>query len=175
MFAAVFAALTQVFAIMQEVVTQHMGNMNRDIGKAANFLRLLDMPERTGKEGVPYFAKGIAAKNISFSYPGRTTPSIKNLSLNIAAGETIAIVGENGAGKSTLVRLLTGIYCPTEGKVLVGGLDTSEYSSSSVLKGISGIFQKYQRYKMTLKENVAISDHISCADPDKIKSVLDDA
>ena len=175
MFAAVFAALTQIFAIMQEVVKQHMGSMNRDMGKVVNFIRLLDMPERTGEEGKPDFSKGIVAENISFNYPGREMPSIKNVSLNIAEGETIAIVGENGAGKSTLVRLLTGIYCPTEGKVLVGGLDTAGYSSSSVFQGISGVFQKYQRYKMTLKENVAISDSTIEADSDKIRVVLEEA
>lgn len=174
MFAAVFAALTQIFAIMQEVVKQHMGNMNRDIGKVVNFLRLLDMPERNGEEGELDFSKGIIAENISFCYPGREIPSIKNVSFTISDKETIAIVGENGAGKSTLVRLLTGIYRPTKGRVLVGGLDTAKYSSS-VFKGISGVFQKYQRYKMTLKENVAISDNTIEADEDKIKSVLKDA
>ena len=173
-FAAVFAALTQIFAIMQEVVKQHMGNMNRDIGKVVNFIRLLDMPERVGKEGKVDFSKGIVAENISFSYPGMDTPSIKNVSLNIVDGETIAIVGENGAGKSTLVRLLTGIYCPTEGRVLVGGLDTAKYSFS-VWEGISGVFQKYQRYKMTLRENVTISNITMEADEDKVKSVLEEA
>lgn len=175
MFAAVFAALTQIFSIMQEIVRQHMGNMNKDMGKVVNFIRLLDMPERIGEEGEIDLTKGIAAENISFCYPGKDTPSVQNVSLNIAGGETIAIVGENGAGKSTLVRLLTGIYRPTEGTVLIGGLDTAKYSSSSVYKGISGVFQRYQRYKMTLKENVAISDPAIEADPDKIKSVLDEA
>lgn len=175
MFAAVFSALTQIFAIMQEIVRQHMGNMNRDVGKVVNFIRLLDMPERTGDEGEIDFTKGIAAENISFYYPGRDIPSIKNVSLNIADGETIAIVGENGAGKSTLVRLLTGIYRPAQGRVLIGGLDTARYSSSAVMQGISGVFQKYQRYKMTLGENVSISDCAIEADPDKIRSVLEEA
>lgn len=175
MFAAVFAALAQIFAIMQEVVRQHMGSMNRDVGKVVNFIRLLDMPERGGEEKEPDFAKGILAENISFSYPGRATPSVRNVSLSIGDGETIAIVGENGAGKSTLVRLLTGIYHPSEGKVLAGGLDTAACSSVSVSKGISGVFQKYQRYKMTLKENVAISDTGARADPDKVRAVLEEA
>lgn len=175
MFAAVFSALTQVFAIMQEVVNRHMGGMNRDMGKVVNFIRLLDMPERSGEEGEIDFTKGITAENISFTYPGRDAPSIKNVSLNIKAGETIAIVGENGAGKSTLVRLLTGIYRPTKGNVQIGGLDTVKYSPSSIFKGISGVFQKYQRYKMTLKENVAISDNTIEADENRIKAVLDEA
>jgi ATP-binding cassette subfamily B protein len=175
MFAAVFAALTQIFAIMQEVVKQHMGNMNRDVGKVVNFLRLLDMPERIGEEGEHDFTKGIVAENISFTYPGRDMPSVRDVSLTIGAKETIAIVGENGAGKSTLVRLLTGIYRPTQGHVFVGGLDTARYSSASIFKGISGVFQKYQRYKMTLKENVSISDNTVVADTDRISSILEEA
>ena len=175
MFAAVFAALGQIFAIMQEIVTQHIGNMNRDMGKVVNFIRLLDMQEHTGTEGETDFARGVAAKDISFTYPGRDKPAIKNVSLEIAEGETIAIVGENGAGKSTLVRLLTGIYRPSEGKVFIGGLDTAVASPASVYKGVSGVFQKYQRYKMTLKENVAISDVSAEAGAEKIHSVLSEA
>lgn len=175
MFAAVFSALTQVFAIMQEVVRQHMGNMNRDIGKVMNFIHILDAPQRTGEDGETDFSKGIIAENISFSYPKGTVPAIKNVSIHIKEGETVAVVGENGAGKSTLVRLLTGIYRPTEGSVLVGGLDTRKYASSSVFQGISGVFQKYQRYKMTLKENVSISDTMKEADADRIRLTLKEA
>lgn len=175
MFAAVFAALTQIFAIMQEVAKQHMGNMNRDVGKVVNFLRLLAMPEREGEEGKPDFTKGIVAENISFCYPGRETLSIKNVSLQIAGGETIAIVGENGAGKSTLVRLLTGIYRPGSGRVLAGGLDTARYLPVSVFQETSGVFQKYQRYRMTLKENIAISDSMSEADPGRARAALEES
>ena len=175
MFAAVFAALNQIFGIMQEIVKQHIGNMNRDIGKVVNFIRLLDMPERSGTEESVDFAKGVIANDISFTYPGRDKPAISNVSLEIVDGETIAIVGENGAGKSTLVRLLTGIYRPSQGKVLIGGADTSEASPASLYKGVSGVFQKYQRYKMTLEENVAISDPSVKEDPKRINSALDEA
>jgi ATP-binding cassette subfamily B protein len=174
-FAAVFAALGQIFNIMQEIVKQHMGNMNRDIGKVINFIRMLDMPEQTGVDGTPDFTKGVVAESISFTYPGRFKPAVRKVSLTIAEGETIAIVGENGAGKSTLVRLLTGIYRPSEGKVTIGGLDTTEIAPTSVYKGISGVFQKYQRYKMTLGENVAISNMSAKADPMQIDTALHEA
>jgi ATP-binding cassette subfamily B protein len=175
MFAAVFAALGQIFNIMQEIVSRHMGNMNKDIGKVINFLHLLDMPERAGAVEVPDFTKGVVAEGISFTYPGREKPAIRNVSLSLAEGETIAVVGENGAGKSTLVRLLTGIYRPLEGKVIIGGLDTVKTAPSSVYKRISGVFQKYQRYKMTLEENVAISENLAGGDLEKIDSVLREA
>ena len=166
-FAAVFAALGQIFGLMQEIVNWHIGNLNKDFGKVTNYVRMLDCPERTGADGTPDFAKGVAAENVSFTYPGRTEPAVKSVSLTIADGETIAIVGENGAGKSTMVRLLTGIYRPTVGKVTAGGLDTAQVAPESVHKRVSGVFQKYQRYKMTLKENVMISD--IGAEPDDAK------
>ena len=174
-FAAVFAALGQIFAIMQEIITQHIGNLNKDIGKVTNFIRMLEMPERTGSEGTQDFREGVIAENISFTYPGRDTPAIQNVSLTLHDGETIAIVGENGAGKSTLVRLLTGIYQPSEGSVSVGGLDTIKTAPESVYKGISGVFQKYQRYKMTLNENVSISDFPTDSNPDRINKALQEA
>ena len=157
-FAAIFASLSMIFGIMQEVIVMHIGNMNRDLGKVANFVRMIDLPERTGVVETPDFEKNVVAENISFTYPGREEPAVKNVSLCLKNGETIAIVGENGAGKSTLVRLLTGIYHPSEGKVIIGGLDTNKTAPQSIYQNTSGVFQKYQKYKMTLNENVIISD-----------------
>jgi len=174
-FAAVFAAIGNIFHIMHEVVNYHIGNMNKDIGKVKNFIRMLDMPERTGDTGTLDFSQGITAEGISFTYHGREEPAVNNVSLSIADGETIAIVGENGAGKSTLVRLLTGVYRPTAGKVTVGGLDTAEAAQVSVFNGISGVFQKYQRYKMVLGENVAISDTRVVPEDEKIELALSEA
>lgn len=174
-FAAVFAALGTIFYVMQEIVNMHIGNLNKDIGKVSNFIRMLDMPERTGSDGTLDFSKGIVAENIFFTYPGRDEPAVRDVSLTIANGETIAIVGENGAGKSTLVHLLTGIYRPSKGKVMVGGLDTAEIANMSVYKGISGVFQKYQRYKMTLEENVAISDTETGTRSEKLETALHEA
>jgi len=171
-FAAVFAALGEIFNLMEDVIWSTLGNMSREIGKVANFVRVLDMPERVGAEGTSDFTKGIVAKNISFTYPGRDTPAVSNVSLSIANGETVAIVGENGAGKSTLVRLLTGIYHPTKGNVTVGGLDTAKTAPKSIYQGISGVFQKYQRYKMTLEENISISDTSKGTDLAGIETAL---
>ena len=173
-FAAVFNALGMVFGIMQEIINWHLGNVNKNLGKVVNFIRMLDMPERTGADGTPDFTKGVAAENVSFTYPGRDAPAVNGVSLTIADGETVAIVGENGAGKSTLVRLLTGIYRPSEGRVTVGGLDTAETAPASVYRGISGVFQRYQKYKMTLEENVTISD-AETAGPERLNTALQEA
>ena len=171
-FAAVFSSLGLIFYIMQEIFYNHINNMNKDIGKVANFVRMLDIPEQKGTEGTPDFSKGIVADSVTFAYPGRESHAVSDVSLTVADGETVAIVGENGAGKSTLVRLLTGIYQPTAGKVTAGGLDTAETAPFSVFKGISGVFQKYQRYKMTLAENVTISDTGTQIDKKKMENAI---
>jgi ATP-binding cassette subfamily B protein len=174
-FAAIFAALGQIFDIMQSVMRWDINGITREVGKVTNFFRILDLPERTGIEGTHNFTKGIVVENVSFIYPGRDEHALSNVSLTITDGETIAIVGENGSGKSTLVRLLTGMYTPSEGRVLIGGLDTIFTAPSSIYYDISGVFQEYQRYKMTLFDNVIISNTKIEHDKSTVEEVLKDA
>ena len=174
-FAAVFGALNGIFGVMDELLIWNMGSVTKNVGKIANYMRVLDMEEIDGTQGTPDFSHGVIAKNICFAYPGREESAIRNLSLEIKDGETIAIVGENGAGKSTLVRLLTGIYRPDSGNVTIGGLDSAKTHPNALYSGISGVFQRYQRYKMTLEENVAISDTASATDTGKIGAVINEA
>lgn len=177
-FAAVFTALRAVFSMMQQIISGHIANMNQSFGKVINFVKLMDMPNVEGKKQIPDMTKGISARNVSFTYWGRETPALKDINLEIGPKETIAIVGENGAGKSTLVRLLTGIYRPTEGNVYIGGADTAETEAESLYSGISGVFQKVQKYKMSLADNVCLSDDDKCHagyDEAKIKKALDEA
>ena len=158
-FAAVFGTLSMLFGIMQRLVNVMLGSLYQDMGKIANFIRLLDWEERPPAKNTPNFAHGIVADGVSFTYHGRDVPAVQDISLKINPGETIAIVGENGAGKSTLVRLLTGIFQPTQGSVLIGGVQNPTF------EGISAVFQQYVRYKMTLAENVGISDVYSTEAP----------
>lgn len=116
------------------------------------------MDEVNGKEEIPDSSKGITAQNVTFAYPGYHKAAVNDVSLKVNPGETVAVVGENGSGKSTLVRLLTGLYLPDEGIVSLGGVQTKNASRRSIYEGVSGVFQNFQRYKMTLAENVAISD-----------------
>jgi len=157
-FAAVFGSIGMLFAIMQEMINGHIGNMAKNMGKAHNFIRFMELPERAGDAAEPVYEQGIVADNASFTYPGAENKSVDGVSLAIRAGETVAIVGENGAGKTTLVRLLMGLYVPTGGKITLNGMDTSMVNGRSLFSGLSGVFQRYQRYQMTLEENVHISD-----------------
>jgi len=166
-FAAVFGSLGMLFSIMEEVVCRHVGEMSKNFGKLKNLYRFLNLPERVGsgrqsqgplRDTVDHLAAhGVSLKAASFRYPGAERDALERVSLDILPGETIAIVGENGSGKSTLVRLLCGLYLPTEGDVQIGGASTRALSPAMAFASLSGVFQKFQRYKMTLGENIELS------------------
>src|SRR5713226_4292258 len=101
----------------------------------------------------------IEFRNVSFTYPGKdpeTQAALKNVSFIISAGEAIALVGRNGAGKTTLVKLLTRLYDPDEGEILVGGRNIKEYDLKTLRQEIGVIFQDYVSYYLTARENVGI-------------------
>lgn len=157
-FTAVFISLDSFVGIMKELLYGSVSQLAQNAGTVNNFINFMNMPERNGKDVKLDFNSGIEVINTSFKYPGAEKPALDNVSLKIASGETMAIVGENGAGKTTLVRLITGLYLPAEGTVEIDGMNTKEVAVSSIYKGISAVFQKYQKYKMTLNDNVNISD-----------------
>ena len=154
-FAAVYSSLGGLFSIMEEIVVQHLGNIAKDLGTIRNFVRFFDLPERTGDTCTP--TGPIALTDVTFRYPGAPEDTIKGITLTIQPGETVAIVGGNGAGKSTLVRLIAGLYLPGSGSVTVGGTDTRHVQPAALHARLSAVFQKYQRYRMTLGDNVALS------------------
>jgi len=156
-FSAVFTSIGLLFSIMDEMICNHIGELTKNIGSVRNFINYIDLPERRGEDRAVDAGDGVVLEHASFRYPGAGQNALDGVTLRISKGETVAIVGENGAGKTTLVRLITGIYTPTEGTARIGGADTSEISAQSIMGGISAVFQKYQRYKMTLGENIAIS------------------
>lgn len=106
----------------------------------------LEVPEDTGLD--------IEFRNVSFTYPDKSEPVLKNLNFTLHAGESIAIVGQNGAGKTTLVKLVTRLYDPTEGEILIGGHNIKEYDPHELREQIGVIFQDYVRYNMTVGENI---------------------
>lgn len=173
-FAAIFAALTQIFDIMQTIMTWDISGINKDIGKVTNLIKIYDSAELSGLSGTHDFSKGIIAKNVGFIYPGRNEMALANVSVTIRDGEFIAIVGENGSGKSTLVKILTGLYRPSVGTAIIGELDSEVIAPRYIYNEISGVFQDYQRYKMTLAENVSISEIGIGMDELRIKSTLMD-
>ena len=176
-FAAVFTALRAIFGMMRQIICGHIANISQGFGKVANFIDLMDHPVVGGDAGIADMSKGVELDNVSFTYWGKEDAAVRNVNLHIDQKETIALVGENGAGKSTLVRLMTGIYRPTEGEVRIGGLSTAKTNPQSLYKGISGVFQKVNHYKMTLRDNVLLSEPNQLSkggDSNRIKSILDE-
>ena len=174
-FAAVTASIDALFGLMEEAVCMHMTEISKGLGTSSNLLMFLDLPERGGGLLLPTNGE-IHAENISFSYPGSDKKAVNGVSLEIKSGETVAVVGENGSGKTTLVRLLTGIYIPNEGEVLIGGSDTRLASQEALFSKTSAVFQHYQHYKMTLRDNISISDVVENSDDEILdeKAVLAD-
>jgi ATP-binding cassette subfamily B protein len=98
--------------------------------------------------------QGIEFRNVSFRYPGRSDWALRDVSFRIAPHERIALVGLNGAGKTTLVKLLVRLYDPTEGQVLLDGVDLREYDLNSLRENIAVLFQDFVRYQFTARENI---------------------
>jgi ATP-binding cassette subfamily B protein len=170
-FAAVYGAIGFIFDLMNEIISRHIGSIASSLGKAHNFIRFMELPERGGAAVTRKNGDGIRAENASFKYPNAETESVAGVNLHIRSGETVAIVGENGAGKTTLARLLTGIYKPTAGRVTVFGMDTCAADAESLFDNVSGVFQKYQKYQMTLKDNTVISDFKNSQRKDKLQEI----
>ncbi len=114
----------------------------------------------------------IAFENVSFRYPGTERKILKNVTFYVKEGESIAFVGENGAGKSTLIKLLCGLYEPDTGNVTVGGIPVRELSPKLRTQVLSAVFQDFQEYQMTLRENVAIGNLEALADDKKLLGAL---
>ncbi len=101
---------------------------------------------------------GIRFENVSFTYPGSTKPALKDISLHLKPGEKLAIVGENGSGKTTLIKLLTRLYTPESGRILLDGLNLEEWDLDELRRRIGVIFQNFVRYQFTVGENIGVGD-----------------
>lgn len=156
LFGAIYFAMDSLFKWFEELFDR-LGFALENAAFGGNYLAFLGLPERRqGKDRLRH-DQGLELRHVSFRYPGAVENAIDDISIKIEPGQTVAIVGENGAGKSSLVRLLAGLYPPDGGVVLVGGIDPQKAADGERFKGISAVFQLYQRYRMTLLENVCIS------------------
>ncbi len=100
--------------------------------------------------------QGIEFRNVSFAYPGTTRLVLKDFNFHLRPGERVALIGENGQGKTTIVKLITRLYDPTEGQILIDGVDLREYDMEDLCHEIGVIFQDFMRYEMTARDNIAV-------------------
>ena len=156
-FAAILSSLDNISDRLDTMFRNTLPRLTDNIGSAENYMAFMDLPERKAVKEIPE-GKRVSFCKVSFAYPGNREPALHQIDLDIKEGETIAIVGENGAGKSTFAKLLLGLYCPTEGRVEIDGVDTREIAPGNSAGKLSAVFQNFQKYKMSLGENVFLSD-----------------
>ncbi len=128
--------LSNLYEFLEQDISKHIGKATRGV--------------------IP--GDGIRFENVSFTYPGSPKPALKGISLHLKPGEKLAIVGENGSGKTTLIKLLTRLYTPESGRILLDGLDLQEWDIDVVRRRIGVIFQNFVRYQFTVGENVGVGD-----------------
>ena len=114
----------------------------------------------------------IEFKNVNFTYPNAEKRTINNMSFKVNKGENIAIVGENGAGKTTAIKLLCGLYYPTEGDILINGKNNKSFSADSYFDLFSAVFQDYNFLPMTIAENICATSNY---DKEKLNSAFEKA
>lgn len=100
--------------------------------------------------------EGFVFEGVGFRYPGSEEWAVRDVSFSIGPGERVALVGENGAGKTTLVKLLTRLYDPSEGRILLEGVDLRKYDLDALRRAVGVIFQDFFRYDLTAHENIAV-------------------
>jgi ATP-binding cassette subfamily B protein len=146
---AVAASLSAISGMYEDNL--YLSNLYDYLGQA--------VPTRLGhaKKG-PEPERGLEFKNVSFTYPGSTAKALTNVSFQISPGESLALVGENGSGKTTLIKLLTRLYDPTEGNIILDGLDLQDWDVEALRQRIGVIFQDFGRYQFSVGENIGAGD-----------------
>lgn len=138
-----------------------IGGMYEDNLYLSNLYEFLEeqVPPPVGQATAgPRPGDGIRFENVSFAYPGSEQPAVTGLTLHIPPGSKLALVGQNGSGKTTLIKLLTRLYSPTEGRVLLDGLDLEAWDPEALRRRVGVIFQDFARYQFTVGENVGVGD-----------------
>jgi len=113
--------------------------------------------------------RGIRFENVGFHYPGKDNWALRHVDLAIAPGDSIALVGENGAGKTTFVKLLSGLYQPTEGHIVLDGRDLSTWDPEQLRRRFGVLFQDFNKYQLKLRENIGLGSVAHLTDEPRIE------
>jgi len=149
-------------------ILSSIGGMYEDSLYLSNLYEFLEYeaPDDGGNatEG-PNPGDGIRFEHVSFTYPDAQSPALSDVTLHLHPGRKLALVGENGAGKTTLIKLLTRLYRPTEGRILLDGLELDAWDLAVLRKRIGVIFQDFVRYQLAAGENIGVGDGLAFDDP----------
>ena len=138
-----------------------IGGLYEDNLYLSNLYEYLEQPALTwgGAEAHgPDPSAGVVFENVSFTYPGASRPAVRDLSLTLAPGQSVGIVGRNGSGKTTLIKLLAGLYPVDEGRISYEGRNLEDWDAELLRKRIGIIFQDFNRYQLEVGENIGIGD-----------------
>jgi ATP-binding cassette subfamily B protein len=145
-----------------------VGGMYEDNLYLSTLYGFLSIPVRPRRGGATVGERpgdGLRLEEVSFVYPGGTTPALREVTLHVPPGERLALVGHNGSGKTTLVKLITGLYTPTAGRVVYDGTDLRDWDPDAFQRRIGVIFQDFVRYQFHVGENIGVGDVAHVADP----------
>jgi ATP-binding cassette, subfamily B, bacterial len=147
-----------------------IGGMYEDNLYLSNLYDYLEQPAEgvrgTATTGLDPLA-GLEFDDVSFEYPGATTPALRDVTLHVRPGQSVALVGSNGSGKTTLVKLLAGLYTPTRGVVRYQGRDLKDWDPVALRQRIGVIFQDFNRYQLKVGENIGAGDVAAFDDPER--------
>lgn len=129
----------------------------------SNLFEYLEQPVGRGsaaglKGAGPNPGDGVRFEGVEFVYPGASAPALSGVDLHVRPGQSLALVGQNGSGKTTLIKLLTRLYQPTRGRILLDGLDLNDWDEDTLRRRIGVIFQDFARYQMLVGENIGAGD-----------------
>jgi ATP-binding cassette subfamily B protein len=157
--------------LITTAIVQAMGNIQQAFSTASgvadqalfltDLLAFFEMKPRVeskpnGVRAPRPIVDGFEFRNVSFAYPGTTRRVLRDFNFTLRPGQRVALIGENGQGKTTIVKLITRLYDPTEGEILLDGVDLREYDLEDLHSEIGVIFQDFMRYEMTARENIAV-------------------
>lgn len=173
-----FTFLTGAFSRSRSYIERILSGFN-DISEQAIFLQdlfeffAMQPTIRSRPEALPAprpIRRGFEFRNVSFGYPGSDRMVVQNINFHLHPLEKVALIGENGAGKTTLVKLLARLYDPTEGQILLDGVDLREYDVEDLRREIGVIFQDYIRYDMLARENIGFGKVESMAEQSRLET-----
>jgi ATP-binding cassette, subfamily B, bacterial len=167
-----YQAFQQSQTLLQQLLDNLAGLYENSLF-LANFYQFLNLeskvPEPLNPLPVPLpLRQGIQFEQVSFHYPQSQRMLLKEVSFQIEAGETVALVGKNGAGKTSLIKLLCRLYDPTAGRILLDGIDLRDLATDDLRQQLTVVFQDYVHYNLTARDNIGVGQGLRAVDPDKL-------
>lgn len=155
------SATAQFFSSLSTIVNEYLKLCEKSLS-TDELVDFLSIPRKqlTAGDKHPVFTEDsvIEFKNVSFRYPGSDRFALKNVNIKIDFGERLCIVGQNGAGKTTFIKLLTRLYFPTDGQILLNGIDINKYNYHEYQRLYAPVFQDFCMFYLDLKENIILNE-----------------